>query len=244
MPLHHENSGPLNHAKASAARVRGAVQWGGATAFCLVAGAAALAIAPFDPLARHMAAHILLMNAVAPALALMVRAIAPGGASVLASGRSGSLVIAALAQAALLWAWHAPAALAATVTVPGMHLFMQLSLFVAALWFWLEIFSDRGAFRWRALLALLLTGKMFCLLGMLLVFAPRALYPVHGSAHGVAGTVSALADQHLAGLLMLIACPLTYVLAGVVIASQGLHDLSSASAGQQAIPASSQISVS
>jgi putative membrane protein len=55
-------------------------------------------------------------------------------------------------------------------------------------------------------LALLLTGKLTCLLAVLLVFAPRALYP-----H------AALADQQFAGLLMLAACPLSYLGAALVI---------------------------
>jgi putative membrane protein len=103
---------------------------------------------------------------------------------------------------------------------------MQMSCFAAALWFWLAILADRSAMRWRALFALLITGKLFCLLGALLVFAPRLLYG-DVAAHGlqVAGHDAALADQQLAGLLMLAVCPLTYVLAGVIIAAQWMSDL-------------------
>jgi putative membrane protein len=104
---------------------------------------------------------------------------------------------------------------------------MQLSLFASALWFWLAVIADRGAFRWRALFALLMTGKLFCLLGVLLVFAPRLLYGDQATGHSwhTPVTPHAFADQHLAGLLMLVVCPLTYVLAAVVIAAQGLRDL-------------------
>jgi putative membrane protein len=119
---------------------------------------------------------------------------------------------------------------------PATHLLMQASLATVALWFWLEILSDGGVRRWRALLALLLTGKLFCLLGVLLVFAPRLLYPADAVAHGqpLPDFAGALADQHLAGLLMLLACPLTYVAAGVVIAALWLRDLMNADARRRA----------
>jgi putative membrane protein len=100
------------------------------------------------------------------------------------------------------------------------------------------VISDRGAFRWRALFALLLTGKLFCLLGALLVFAPRLLYgdPAAGHAWHTPETGDALADQHLGGLLMLAVCPLTYVLAGVIIAAQWLRDLARTNATESAAP--------
>jgi putative membrane protein len=111
--------------------------------------------------------------------------------------------------------------------VPTVHTVMHVSFLAAALWFWLAVLSDRSTMRWRALFALLITGKLFCLLGALLVFAPRLLYGGI-AAHGpLAGDDGALADQHLAGLMMLAVCPLTYVLAGVVIAAQWLSDLAS-----------------
>ena len=68
---------------------------------------------------------------------------------------------------------------------------------------------------WQAILALLVTGKLACLLGALLVFAPRPIYA--GPHHGFD-----LADQQMAGLLMLAACPMSYVLAGIVIAVETL----------------------
>jgi putative membrane protein len=181
-----------------------------------------LALTLLGPLAQHMATHLLLMNAVAPALALATTALP---LRMVASARS--LALATLAQLLLLWAWHAPAALAAAWHVPAVHALMQLSLFSSALWFWLAVIADRGAFRWRALFALLITGKLFCLLGVLLVFAPRLLYGDQANGHGwhTPATPNALADQHLAGLLMLVVCPLTYVVAAVVIAAQWLRDL-------------------
>jgi putative membrane protein len=73
--------------------------------------------------------------------------------------------------------------------------------------------------------AVLVTGKLFCLLAVLLALSPRVLYPL--SSHH-ANAVS-LVDQQLAGLIMIVSCPVTYVLAGVVIASRWLLEVESRS---------------
>ena len=164
----------------------------------------------FGHLAAQMLVHILLMNAVAPLLALAFRDVVRGRASL--------LVPATVVQVAVLWAWHAPPVLEAAMQSGVLHVMMQASLLLAAFWFWSAVFAGREA-HWRAILALLVTGKLVCLLGVLLVFAPRALYG-GPAGHGLAGTL--LADQQLAGLLMLVACPATYVAAGIVVAARWL----------------------
>jgi putative membrane protein len=211
-----------------AAAQRVARCWAGGASACLLLGAVALAAAaPLGALAHHMATHLLLMNAVAPLVALAVRANAR--TTVPRPFSTRAVVAASVIQFALLWGWHAPPALALAMRMPAVHAAMQVSCLAVALWFWLAILADRSAMRWRALFALLITGKLFCLLGALLVFAPRLLYG-DSVAHGlkVADPDAALADQHLAGLLMLAVCPLTYVLAGVVIAAQWLSDVARA----------------
>jgi putative membrane protein len=90
-------------------------------------------------------------------------------------------------------------------------------ILVSAVVFWLSVCSARPAQWWQAIVALLVTGKLACLLGALLVFAPRPIYSGH---HGFD-----LADQQMAGLLMLAACPLSYVLAGIVVAVETLGKL-------------------
>lgn len=156
-----------------------------------------------------MAVHILLMNLLAPLAAPLLVRRAP-------RWLSGALGAATLVQLLLLWSLHLPAVTAAAHgALP--HAAMQALLFAAALWFWLAVFAVGGERRWRALLALLVTSKLFCLLGVLLTFAPRALY-AHGPGHG-----AALADQQLAGLLMIVACPASYLLAAVVIAVRWLR---------------------
>jgi putative membrane protein len=100
---------------------------------------------------------------------------------------------------------------------------MQLSLCAAAAIFWLAVLSQRSAALWRAMLALLLTSKLYCLLGVLLLFAPVSLYSEVDLSHGHA--THALEDQQMAGLLMLLACPPTYVLVGVFIAAKWVREI-------------------
>ena len=201
---------------------RAAFLWSGCAVASLLLGEIALANAGLDPIARHMGSHMVLMNAVAPLLALAV--IASGrGLSRMASGYA--LTAATVLQLALLWGWHAPPALGVALQTAAGHAAMQATLLASALWFWCAVFADRTALRWRALLALLVTGKLFCLLGVLLIFAPRLVYPE--LAHGGRVVGSTLADQQLGGLLMVVVCPLTYVLAGIVLSAFALNDLAS-----------------
>ena len=184
-------------------------------AVCAV-GLAASAGPGLGPRASHMATHILLMSALAPFLAVLWMRFA--SAPVLATGRALAVVTAA--QLALLYAWHAPGASAYVERHPTAHLAMHASLLAAALLFWLGILGDTGVARWRGVAALAITGKLACLLGVLLVFAPRVLDT--SAASWGATTETMLADQRLAGLLMLAACPASYVLSGVWIASRWL----------------------
>jgi putative membrane protein len=96
---------------------------------------------------------------------------------------------------------------------------MHASLLVAAFCFWGLLLSV--SLRWQAIFLLVATAKLSCLLGALLIFAPRVLYT--GAHHD--STIADLSDQQLAGLLMIAACPLSYLTAGVVLAAQILADL-------------------
>jgi putative membrane protein len=95
-------------------------------------------------------------------------------------------------------------------------------LFAVALAFWTSV-AAAVTHRWQAMLALLISGKFACLLGVLLIFAPRRLFGVH--AEHVAHTATSLIDQQLAGLLMITACPLSYVLPAVMLAVQAVNGL-------------------
>lgn len=192
-----------------------------------VAGACAVAIAgvivvgffPIGLLSGHMATHIALMNIAAPlaAVAMFGRRETLG----LARGPS-TLWIATVGQLAVLWFAHNPTVhhamqshFAAAVAVHG-------ALFMSALVFWVAVVKTVRS-RWHAILALLVSGKFACLLGALLVFSPRLIYGGHVAS---ASDAAALADQHLAGLLMIIACPLSYVLTAIILTAQVLGEVS------------------
>ena len=164
------------------------------------------------PQARHMGLHILAMNVVAPAVA---------GIFVAHWRRRDTkpswLWIATVAQIAVVWISHAPPVQTAAMAFPGIQLAAHGLLLASALSFWMLLLSLPDSRRWHALPALLLTGKLVCLLAALLVFAPRALY---GAGHGHSPGIPPLDDQHLAGLLMMAACPLSYLVAAVVITAQ------------------------
>lgn len=160
-----------------------------------------------------MLQHMVLMNLVVPGLIYMLGSTVP-------STLSRHWPLATAIQLALLWSWHSPPALAAAMSNPTIMLAMDASLTAAAAWFWLAIYATPAAGRWRAIFALLVTGKLFCLLGALLVFAPRSLFGVMMRGPDTVPLSESLADQQLAGLVMLVVCPLIYITAGVVLASR------------------------
>jgi putative membrane protein len=175
----------------------------------LVAAAVIVLSADLGPQARHMGWHILAMNLAAPLVAAIVAA-----RREIQDTRPLGLWISTVIQIAAVWVVHAPFIQTFAITVPAAQLAIHVALLAAAFWFWLQLLCLPDARRWHGLLALLLTAKLVCLLAALLVFAPRALY---GTGHGHA-SLSSLDDQHLAGLLMIAACPLSYLTAGIVIA--------------------------
>jgi putative membrane protein len=158
---------------------------------------------------RHMIVHIALMTGVAPLLAGMIRQL-----PLLDTKFSGikSLLAATLVQSALFFAWHSPPGLTSIAHGGGWG--MQATLLFSALWFWLAVLNQADNHLWRAVIGLLLTGKLFCLVAVLLTFAPRVIYGA--DPFNPAITID-LADQQMAGVLMIIACPIAYVLASIVL---------------------------
>lgn len=169
-------------------------------------------VVPFvtlGPLSAHMLVHIVTMSIVAPVAAAGWALLGPQRAA-----GGSELWAATTLQVAVLWAWHVPAAhRIASFSAVGSFA-MHATLLAAAFWFWLSLIRLRPADQWQGILALLITGKLACLLAGLLVFAPRPLFAHHHHAS------DALDDQHLAGLLMIVACPASYVLAGVLMATR------------------------
>lgn len=155
---------------------------------------------------HHMALHIALMNLIAPGLALA----APRRMNPFRRRGRSAIWLAAAVQMIFFLFWHAPPGMAHG---PASIAAMYLTLLAPALWFWSEILNGSRERPWVAIAALAATGKIICLVAALYVFAPRTLYGMTGGG---------LADQQLAGLLMLAACPLTYLGAALRIAVAAL----------------------
>jgi len=168
-----------------------------------LAGLVLLPLVEFGPISAHMAIHIGLMNAAAP-----LAAVAALRWLDRVKWQRRALWPVTAAQIVLLWALHAPV----VQSLPGVAQGAAHVLLVGvAIVFWMAILGLPHSERWKGLLPLIVTGKLACLLGVLLIFAPRLLY---GHGHGAIG-LQGLADQQLAGLLMVTACPLTYLVAAV-----------------------------
>jgi putative membrane protein len=186
-----------------------------------IAGVIVIGFFPIGPLSGHMSAHIASMNIAAPlaAVAMFGRDETLG----LARGPS-TLWVATVSQLAVLSFAHSPIVHHATQFHFAAAVAVHGALFMSALVFWVSIVKSVRS-RWHAILALLISGKFACLLGALLVFSPRLIYGAHTASTSDA---AALADQHLAGLLMIIACPLSFVLTAIVLTAQALGDVSAA----------------
>ena len=178
-----------------------------------VSGLLVLLTHELGPHAIHMALHIVAMSLLAPVTAALF------ADRILRWLRGTSaLWCSAAAQLALLWAWHVPAVQRLAQESHALHVVALALLFVCAFVFWVAIIRTASTARWHAIAALLVTGKLTCLLSVLLIFSPRALY----AASGHAG--HRLDDQQLAGLLMVTACPLSYLIAAVVIVARLLNN--------------------
>ena len=107
-------------------------------------------------------------------------------------------------QALVFLFWHTPYGMSTGMHSLGGELMLQGSLLIAACLFWWTLLRLHRDYTGHAILALLFTGKLFCLVALLLTFAPRSLY------HAMP-----LEEQQLAGLIMITICPLCYVASAV-----------------------------
>lgn len=181
-------------------------------------------------LSSHMVQHVVLMSVVAPTIAYGLFSLRPN--TCVAAG--SWLVHATAIQILLIWAWHAPSIFVHAHEDAALMVLMHVSLFASAIAFWMSVAGVARIVPWKAIFALLGTGKLFCLFGALFIFAPRVLFEL-SHAHEASGHVT-IDDQHLAGLIMVTACPLTYVTAALVIAARWLLDVGSQDRPQAAGP--------
>ena len=133
--------------------------------------------------------------------------------------------------AVVFWIWHAPAPYEAALSSDGIYALMQFTLLASAMAFWMAVRRSRPA---SALGAILVTTVLMGLLGALITFAVRPLYPPH-FASALSWGVSPLEDQQLAGIVMWAPGSFAYLAAAMWI---GWHWMSTERArGLRADPA-------
>jgi putative membrane protein len=193
-------------------------------ATALVLGLLALCVATIGPLqaygrwslGAHMGQHMLLF-AYVPALLVAARPpVSTSAAAVGMQGASAALVSATALHSAVMWFWHHPAAITSTLYDDRLQLLMHASFIGSGLWFWSALRRARAAAEgpWTALLALVAIMMQMGLLGALLVFSGRVLYPVCTDRAPLLG-LEPMSDQQLAGLIMWVPACLPYLLGAV-----------------------------
>jgi putative membrane protein len=205
-------------------RRRPAASWRTET-FCFLAGLAVLVVALVSPLdafaddslAVHMVQHLLLMT-VAPPLLLLGRPVTLLHAtssratsetvtriSRSRTGRAlGSPVLGFATFSIVLWGSHLSSLYEATLTNETLHASEHMLYLVTACLFWWPVVGrDPGARRLSypaRLLYLFLAMPVMSLLGFVVTYSDRVLYPHYVAARG--SFASALADQRLGGVIM------------------------------------------
>jgi putative membrane protein len=191
-------------------------------------------------LAGHMVQHMVLIMVAAPLLVLgrpgprLMRALGPqtAGRVVRASrsraGRGAAAVVESPTVAwvgfgMVLWAWHAPTVFDWAARSAPAHALQHASLLAVAV---LAVRTLTASARRRelplgfAVVALAATGMHSAVLGALLVFTRRPVYPVYAD-HPVARV---LADQQLAGVLMWVGAAPVFLGAVCAVVLRALHD--------------------
>ena len=209
-----------------AQRARAAVR---ARAAAFAGGMLALALAliwPLDALAgaalsAHMAQHVMMTAVAAPLLVASAPLVtglwalpAPWRHAVGSLGRRFVLgdsrnlltlpVVAWGFYTAMLWTWHMPGPYQAALADDALHTLEHAAFLLGALLVWWAVLQSVRATSFglgTGVFLLFATGLQEGLLGALLTFSNRTLYPAYEAAPGLWG-ISALEDQQLAGVLM------------------------------------------
>ncbi|MGP7795039.1 cytochrome c oxidase assembly protein [Sphingomonas sp. CLY1604] len=159
----------------------------------------------------HMVAHMIAVAIAAPLLALAVQGAQWDPA--LRWPRLASPLPAALIEAVVVWGWHVPALRALAAHHPAWLVAEQASFLAAGLLLWSAVLAPQH--RAAGVVALLVTSMHMTLLGALIGLAPRPLYMHHGP--------QALADQQLAGVVMLLVGGIAYLAGGLALLARLLR---------------------
>jgi putative membrane protein len=163
----------------------------------------------------HMTMHVTVMAIAAPLIALGL-----AGSRfdpVRAAPALFAPIPASVVELVAVWAWHAPALHHAARHSGGALLLEQAMFLGAGLLVWLSAFGGGrpgGERTATGIAALLLTSMHMTLLGALLALTPRPLY---GHAGITPFGLSALEDQNLGGVLMLLGGGISYLVGGLYL---------------------------
>ncbi len=212
-------------------------------------GAITLAVAsPLDALAgqrlsAHMTQHLLLMMVappllwlgapVAPMLRGLPRQIRRAVAAGLASRpvRTTAHVIAHpafgwVSFAVAFWAWHTPRLYELALRSHASHHLEHACFFATAMLFWRPVilaWPARSPWpRWTMIPYLLLADLENTVLAAILTLSDRLIYPAYATM-ARAGTISALEDQSIAGVIMWVPGSLVFLFAAVGLAMEALN---------------------
>jgi putative membrane protein len=140
-----------------------------------------------------------------------------------ASGNSmliGLPIIGSLIELAVVWGWHAPAARRWAESSAWGTAAEQACFLVAGLFLWLSCLAagstNASSHRAAGAFGLLLTTIHMTLLGALLALSPRPLYG-SGDASCLGTTLTALQDQQLGAVVMLLVGAAVYLAGGVAL---------------------------
>jgi cytochrome c oxidase assembly factor CtaG len=159
----------------------------------------------------HMLQHILLLDIVPILLILgltkvLLRPVTRRLHAV--ERRAGYLAhpaFAVIAYAGLMWAWHIPAMYDLALRHSGIHALEHLCFAAAGGLYWWHLLSPiRGRMRLGGMgpvLYMVSTKLLVGVLGIVLAFAPTAIYPFYEHGPHIWG-LTAGEDQNMAGLLM------------------------------------------
>jgi putative membrane protein len=210
-------------------------------------GLAILALALLSPLdsageasfAMHMAQHMLLIVVAAPLLALaqsgpvLLMALPAGMRRPIASARHLRRIFATVPAATLLhgvtiWLWHVPGPYEAALADDLVHYLEHLSMLATAVLFWWAACAGRSRpplGHGAGVAAMFVTMVHTGLLGILITLAPAPLYATYAAAEPFLG-LSALEDQQVAGMIMLLPGGIAYVTGGLALLAAWLGAIS------------------
>ncbi len=230
--------------------------FGGALVVLLVALVSPLEAVAGSLASAHMVQHVLLLLVVAPLLALaapssvLLRGSPPGLRRATVALRRGvrpvsrrlawwgAPVVAWLAHLLVVWGWHSAVLYEAALASEALHVLEHVSFVVTGVVLWRVVVGARGGAHRVApglgVLVVFATAMQGVFLSALLTFANEPWYPSYTTTEQWG--LTALADQHLAGVIMWIPGSVVYVGVALTLLVRWLQALDTTDDGPGSVP--------